>query len=217
MIKSTHPFNITYGSSDGLNGFPVQTHCGPLSAQYIQSIESTLTQAVICHPRTLAVRVDLRFPVNAQRTDDAVISRFFASLKARIEADLNAKSRAGKRVHPCRLRYAWAREQDSAPLQHYHVLLLFNADTYNYLGRYRAESGNLACRIRSAWASAVGGIVDDLGSAVHFPDNPIYRIDAGSANFTESYRAVIYRASYMAKLSTKQYGDHIRHFGCSQG
>lgn len=162
MLNPTHHFTASQGTSDHQSGLSVQTHCGPLSVRYLQEIESTLRQAVSCHPRTLAVRVDLRFPANAQRTDDAVISRFFASLKAQIEADLNAKDRAGRRVHPCTLRYVWVREQDSAPRQHYHVLLLLNADTYNCLGNYQAESGNLAYRIRSAWASAVGVVNGQL-------------------------------------------------------
>jgi len=216
MTKQGNPFNCSHSPVGGLNGSPVQTHCGQLSAPYLQKIDSTLQLATADHPRTLAVRVDLRFPQGAECTDDAVISRFIASLKTKIQADLKAKKRTGARVHPCRLRYIWVREQDSAPLQHYHVLLLLNADTYNCLGNYGAESGNLAYRIRSAWASAIGMPVEEICGSVHFPDNPIYRLDTRSDNYPESYGAVWYRTSYMAKLATKEYGGHVRHFGCSQ-
>ena len=199
------------------NGMEVQQRCGEMSSFYLQRIESTLDKALECHPRTMAVRVDLRFPKVPSRTDDAVISRFFASLKAQITADLKSKELDGKRVHSCRLRYVWAREQDSSIHQHYHVLLLVNSDTYNCLGRYQAESGNLACRIRTAWASAIGVSVCSLGGSVHFPENPIYHVKRNCTNFSEAYRALFYRVSYFAKLTTKPYGCHVRHFGCSQG
>lgn len=217
MINQRQSNNWNNGKFGGFNDSPVQTQCGALNVSYLQQIDSTLQLAIKCHPRTLAVRVDLRFPISAQRTDDAVISRFCSSLKAQIQADLKAKARNGRRVHPCRLRYVWVREQDSAPLHHYHVLLLLNADTYHCLGSFKANTGNLASRIRSAWASALGIGVAEIGGSVHFPDNPIYRIDALSSNYPQSYGAVRYRASYMAKLATKNYGRHIRHIGCSQG
>ena len=214
-------------SSTGYNVFslPVQEHCGPLSPDYLRNIENTLNKAIDSHPRTMAVRVDLRLPYSSSygddypgmcRSDDAVISRFFQSLKARISADLKKKRRERKRVHDCQLRYVWVREQDSALHQHYHVLLLVNADTYNCLGSYQAGSGNLASRIKASWASALGVPVEELGGCVHFPENPIYLINGLSVDFRESYASVYHRVSYMAKLETKHYGRHTRHFGCSQ-
>ncbi|WP_420590807.1 inovirus Gp2 family protein [Bacterioplanoides sp.] len=194
---------------------PVIQNHGPLNERYLDQIERTIEKAIQCHPRTMAVRVDLRFPACAARTDKSVISRFVDSLKAQIKADLKAKDRAGKRVHPCHLRYIWTREQDSGARQHYHVLLLLNLDTYRDLGRYDAAGGNLTHRIRSAWASAIGVPLCRLGGAVHIPDNPIYHLNINSSDFGDSFDALYYRTSYFAKQKTKQYGAGVRHFGCS--
>lgn len=194
---------------------PVIQNHGPLNERYLDQIERTIEKAVQCHPRTMAVRVDLRFPVCAARADDAVISRFVDSLKAQIKADLKTKGRAGKRVHPCHLRYIWVREQDSGAHQHYHVLLLLNRDTYHCLGRYDADGGNLAYRIRSAWASAIDVPLCRLGGAVHIPVNPIYHLNINSSGFGDSFDELYYRTSYFAKQKTKQCGTGTRHFGCS--
>lgn len=51
-----------------------------------QRIADTFGCALKAHTRVLALRVDLRLPDCVAATDAAVISRFPASLKARIEA-----------------------------------------------------------------------------------------------------------------------------------
>ncbi len=224
MKRAAHQVNKRIDSSSGLSDLLVQDHLGPLSTEYLLNIEKTLNKAIDSHPRTLAIRVDLRFPSSAlynddmpymYRNDDAVITRFIQAIKARLDADIKKKKRERNRVHDCQLRYVWVREQDSAPLQHYHVLLLLNADTYNCLGSFQATSGNLASRIKASWASALGIPVEELGGCVHFPENPTYLMNRNSVDFGESYASVYHRVSYMAKLETKRYGGHTRHFGCS--
>ncbi len=62
--------------------------------------------------------------------DSAVISRFFASLKAKIQAYQRHKRRANKRVRATTLRYFWCREFGKEKgRKHYHVILLLNKDT----------------------------------------------------------------------------------------
>ena len=39
---------------------------GPLNMDYIERIEETITRALREHPRTMAVRVDLRLPDSGQ-------------------------------------------------------------------------------------------------------------------------------------------------------
>ncbi|WP_158708193.1 YagK/YfjJ domain-containing protein, partial [Escherichia coli] len=60
-----------------------------------------------------------------------VITRFIASLKAQIAAYLQRRRRDGKRVYPCKLRYAWVREfGELNGNKHYHMLLLVNREVF---------------------------------------------------------------------------------------
>jgi hypothetical protein len=59
--------------------------------------------------------------------DTNVITKFFKSLNAKIVNDKTHKEREGKRVHPCTLRYVWARERATANTDHYHVAIFLNA------------------------------------------------------------------------------------------
>ncbi len=89
------------------------------------------------HRAVSLIRVDLRFPEYMPATimdtdlDSAVISRFFASLKAKIQAYQRKKRRANKRVRATTLRYFWCREFGKEKgRKHYHVILLLNKDTW---------------------------------------------------------------------------------------
>lgn len=205
----------------------IQSH-GRLSQYHLNRIEQTINKSLQQHHRTLAIRVDLHVPYNPQlndmpdaysfaNTDASVISRFTASLKAKIAADLNMKKRQGIRVHNTTVRYIWAREFCPTTFAiHYHVVLLLNKDTYAFLGKYTAAEGNLASMINDAWYSALGLEFDDSGALVYFPDNPCYWLDINSSDFDTSYRDLVYRASYLAKIETKLQDDNQRNFGYSQ-
>ena len=113
---------------------------GPLNSSYLNRIVETLHCSLSEHPRTMAVRIDLRLPditdpnssmdvdspSHFMAVDQKVISRFFASLQAQIKHDLNCKRIEGKRVHPCSVRYVWVRECSAEFKWHYHVVLLLN-------------------------------------------------------------------------------------------
>ncbi|MCU8072638.1 inovirus Gp2 family protein, partial [Shewanella sp. SM32] len=111
---------ISNGQYQGLNVYP-----RPLSAEYLNAILQTLQAALNEHPRTFMVRFDLHLPqLNFRDSptvyDSMVISKFFKSLNAKIQNDRLIKGREGKRVHPCTLRYIWARERADADTDHYH-------------------------------------------------------------------------------------------------
>lgn len=65
---------------------------------YIQKINHTIRKSLLTHNRVAAIRVDLRFPSSNifNFNDSSVITRFFESLKAKIEADLKRKNKAWK-------------------------------------------------------------------------------------------------------------------------
>ena len=207
------------------------TNHGPLDTRYLNNINNTINKAISEHSRTIAIRIDLRMPIDQfynesglsddspafiTKTDSNAISRFTRSLESKIEADLNKKRKAGRRVFQNTLRYIWVKEYGYENKPHYHVLLLLNKDNYTHLGNYSALVGNLACKIQAAWMSALNLDCDSFRSLVHFPDNPIYLLDIRKAGFQTIYADLVYRVSYFAKLKTKVYGTGTRSFGCSQ-
>ena len=201
---------------------------GELTQSYLSRMIDVINKGVNEHPRTFAIRIDLRLPglgyhapleehdipTSFAKTDASVISRFFSSLEAKIIADINARKRAGTRVHPCTLRYAWVKEQNNEHKDHYHIFILLNKDTYAFLGQYTGIN-NLAYMIMSAWSSALGLHVDLARELVHFPENPCYYLDVNKPDFNLNLDRFIYRISYMAKAKSKNINQQYRSFGCS--
>lgn len=208
--------NLRSFTDNRYRGQLVYTSRGPLVEDYLAGCMATISQAISTHSRTTAMRVDLRFPDNAVKTDDAAISRFIASLKARIKADYLRKKKRNKRVHYSGVRYIWAREKDTSLYHHYHVLILLNNDSYCCLGDYGASKGNMAARIKKAWASAIGVPHEELGGSVFFPDNPVYRLNTKAEDYADVYRELFFRVSYFTKAATKSYGQNVRHFDRSR-
>ena len=131
------------------------------NAYWLSRFESILNSALAQHRAVSLIRVDLRFPEYMPATimdtdlDSAVISRFFASLKAKIQAYQRHKRRANKRVHATSLRYFWCREFGKEKgRKHYHVILLLNKDTWCSPGDFTVPS-SLATLIQLAWCSTL--------------------------------------------------------------
>lgn len=131
------------------------------NAYWLSRFDSLLDSALAQHRAVSFIRVDLRFPEYMPATimdsgpDSAVISRFFASLKAKIQAYQQHKRRTSQRVHATSLRYFWCREfGEEENRKHYHVILLLNKDTWCSLGDF-SEPSSLAAMIQEAWCSAL--------------------------------------------------------------
>lgn len=208
--------NLVLHTGPTWNGYRVMTRCGPLIEKYLKEMHEALGRALYQHPRTWAVRVDLRVPKDVEYFEDGLISRFEASLKAHLEADAERKIKQGKRVHTCTVRFIWVREQNSSGTPHFHVLILMNRDAYFSLGNFNSDHSNMANRIRKAWASALCSDFETAKPAVHFPRNGSYELDKNSEEFNEQYNSLFRRISYFAKVSTKNYGEYVKHFGCSR-
>ncbi|WP_434939696.1 inovirus Gp2 family protein [Shewanella sp. HL-SH8] len=208
---------IDNGLLHGLSVYPK-----PLCVEYLEAILNTFQAALNEHPRTFMVRFDLHLPRVMSIPDSPlqfesnVISKFFKSLDAKIDNDREFKRREGKRVHPCQLRYVWARERKDAELDHYHVVIFLNNDAYSHLGNFNTFGPNISSKIVESWASAL--YLDDYstGRLVHFPENkPVYYLNKNGSNYQQVFNEALYRLSYFAKLDTKHYGDRSRSFGCS--
>jgi len=202
----------------------INTHSSyPLNQNHVKRIQDTLNKSLDEYSRTLVMRVDLRLPefnVDYYNSDSSLITRFIASLKAQIDVNLLKRQNAGKRVHPCRVRYIWAREFSECGKKHYHVALLLNRENYAYPGNYRSVNGeyshNLALMIMEAWVRALELNHSQYYSLVEFPANGYYHLSKNSPDFTTQYAAVTTRINYLAKLYSKDYSDGQRNFGCSQ-
>lgn len=213
-----------------------------LMAEHLNTCLRVINDALEDHPRTLAVRVDLRVPSGLYELPLNAISDFMEYFKARIKRDRRRAAREGY-AKPCKVRYIWVRERDSARHDHFHVFLLLNQDAYPSLGRFKSDRTNLANRIKSSWAAALGLDVEGLKGCVHFPTNSEYILDASAepneqllrltesddwlemaqaeryeqlAWFNDCYEGLFYRVSYFCKTTTKVFGRGVRSFGCSQ-
>jgi hypothetical protein len=232
-MRLRHPdnHNLIYHSGSTWNGLPVLDKHVPLIHSYLSSIHEVMQRAVQEHPRTFGVRFDLHFPSGWNALDGDAISRFIDSLKAQIAADLHRRRQERKdgRVHPCRLRYVWVKEQDASAAPHYHVFIFLNRDAYFSLGNFQVQQtvwedmppaqgkANMAERIQKGWASALGLPLLMARGLVHFPVKCCYSIDANSPDFEEMFKDAFRRASYFAKAHSKCYGDGSNKFGCSRG
>lgn len=185
--------------------------------KYQSRIKTTLDNSLSVHPRTMVVRVDLRLPEKYETTSISPITRFFESLKSKINHDLACKEQCWQKKLFCQLRYAWVRE--IGPIngkKHFHVLLFLNKDIYHSLGDFSLEAGNLSAMIRQAWCSALNLSFPEYQQLVHFPKNGTIYIDVNHQDYPQQLYRFWERANYLAKEATKHYGDGERSFGCSR-
>lgn len=189
---------------------------------YQQRIESTLDYAIEQNPRLNVVRFDLYLPNYYKSIDtpkavaNNLISRFFASLKARLCSDAIQRRSLGHRVHDTKLYYVWAREfGELADKEHYHIAIFINKDRFHSLGSYDCNSGSLASLIIQAWASALDIPVDEAQSLVNFPDKACNWVESNSKNHLTQRDISVSRLNYLAKNKTKVYGTGKRNFGTS--
>ena len=201
---------------DTYKGFSLQRKHGDLIEHYLSRINDVFDDALAEHPRTCAIRVDIRLPQNDKTYATNIISKFIDSIKAQINADLIKKKRTGGRERNCTVRYVWVKERNTALNHHYHLVLLFNKDVYNCLGSFTASNGNLSSKIKKAWSSALGIDYDSASRLVYFPDNCIYKINVNSPSFDDDLDKLFHRVSYFAKTETKERGTGSKNFGSSR-
>lgn len=188
----------------------------------LASVKTSLSS----HSRIMAIRVDCRYPDlpsdklhygNVGTYSDSDISRFVASLKAKLDADLSRKEQAWGRKLKNQLSYAWAREiGPKSHKPHYHLMFFVNKDIYHGLGDYKSTESNLGNMIREAWCSALGLPMQQFAHLVSFPTAPLLYVDVNSPNYTDQVSAVLQRGSYLCKTYSKQAEAGYRAFGTSR-
>ncbi|SDL55346.1 Protein of unknown function [Franzmannia pantelleriensis] len=185
--------------------------------EYLEALRITLQKAKYEYPRVLAIRVDPIIPsdisdIMTVEDHKGLIKKFIASLNAIIDHDWERRRKSDWLPNNT-LRYVWCREVGTNGKPHYHFLLILNRDVYFTIGKACSPNENLCSRISRAWYSALGVVWNPQEPWVHVPQNPVYWIERGDA---ESFQQAFYRASYLCKANTKQYGIGLRAFGSSR-
>ncbi|MBZ7326986.1 inovirus Gp2 family protein [Klebsiella variicola] len=211
---------------DGLVEIASRKYRSPIDLNILNSLLEMVYDTLEQHNRILAIRTDTRFalshvpgepdlPLCFQRDDAQAITRFFESLKSQLQADHHRSKRPGNPTFPS---YGWCRERDASVHPHYHLMLLFNADVYGYLGNYQElNAKNMATRIQKAWCSAIGLAHEDYSTLAEFPPSAVYRFSRFDAlDRSPVYWSFLIRLAYLAKTRTKDTYSGYRNFGTSQ-
>ena len=200
---------------DHFHGYPVQTSHGYLITNYLQRIHDCLYRSLEHRGRICVMRCDLYVPSHVSADvllSNTLISKFIASMRAKIEHSQEQSRNEDHRVHNADMRYMWCREIGGNGRVHYHVALVFNHAAYAFMGKFDLARRNMYVRIHEAWASAIGMYTDDMRGYIHIPKNPTYHITRDHA---ASFLCVFHRLSYLAKMQTKEYNQGFHTFGCS--
>lgn len=188
------------------------------NSQYQQTFYDFIQDAVSDFPRTLALRVDLRFPQGYRYgLSNKEVTRFIESLKAKIKVDCQKKNRRWRRNWVNRLRYAWVREVgERNRRKHYYVLLLLNKDFYYGAGKFDLND-ILAALIQQAWCSALNVDREQYSALVNLTKNGMYYLNGNSSDYMQQVTDLLNRMDYLAKDHTKCYDDGYRSIGTSRG
>ncbi|WP_224797419.1 YagK/YfjJ domain-containing protein [Idiomarina abyssalis] len=180
----------------------------PYIEEKLHGLFSTLKKALDDHPRTLAVRFDLKVPVAGMPVSaKSPIERFIGSVQERINTKIKQKQREGKRWHRCNVRYVQKVEQaPDAVYEHYHVVLLVNNDMFMRVGHLGPDDNSqLAVIIREAWHNIVGVDENTTEVLVHGSTPANRRIKGPFSSMNPELRRAITHFSYLCKEETTLY------------
>jgi hypothetical protein len=199
-------------------GFPVMVSKGDLIEPYLDSTHDVVMSALEDHPRTMAIRFDLRFPSWYCTLDGTYpnhfISDFVQSLKAIIANDRAHAARKYTQVHETSVRYVWAREWDKGEVRpHYHVAVLVNRDAYHTLGRTNSLHDTMRSRIEAAWANSLGLHPFEVKGLVHFCNGGVFGLMQDQLQGVDEF---FFALSYLCKEATKRFDLREHSFGHSQ-
>ncbi|MFA0608500.1 inovirus Gp2 family protein [Vibrio sp. 10N.222.49.B4] len=222
-VRSRKNKNLRLTIKKTFLGHPIQTAHGPLFLDYLEIMHATIERALDDYPRLMAIRVDLRFPkLRSKEEGGNVITDFIRSLQSQIAYSGKRKKRQESgRVHPCKVRNVWVRGRSTSMNDHYHLLLMFNKDRFNWLGQTQTPNDNLGSFIVEAWARVVGVDYEEANGLVHFSKRKnsdsvvIHRLNRNSDDFDDAFDELFKHISYLAKEDTKHFGSGRRNFGHS--
>ena len=216
MIRNKHNSNQALLNGNTFNGMKIQSDKGPLIVDYLNKAYFCFINSINQYSRVFMLRFDLHLPdgyPNHLSFNNALIEKFFASLKAKIKHSQATKRRDGLRVHDTDLRDIWCRERSTQGRVHYHVAILLNHDAYAHIGEFSLYKENMFTRLHEAWASALMIYVDDVLGLIHIPPNSTYCIHRDDIT---SFENAFYRISYFCKQDSKDFNSGHHSFGSSR-
>lgn len=213
-------YHLALHTQSTYKGLPLLNIAGGFVGEYLKQLHCTINRSVQRFTKVFAVRVDLRFPQYYSPYGQEVIPNeclqtFIKALRCRLQRYKVVKKRSGQRVHSVDFEYVWAREygpESNKP--HFHLLLLFNGNTFNTLGQFSNTKESLYNRIGESWGDALRIHVAEGARFAHFPEGAQYLIDSSNVGHVSQ---LFTRASYLAKVTTKNFHDGFHSFGGSRG
>ena len=212
-------YHLSLHTQPNYKGLPLTNCPNGFVGEYLDRLRCTITCSAQSYSKVFAVRVDLHFPQYYMPYGQEVFSNeylhvFIKALRRRLQHHKIQKQQEGKRVHHVGLEYVWAREYGpSSNKPHFHLLLLFNGHAFNSLGHFSNVHESLYNRIGESWGEALGVHVTEGSKFTHFPEIGQYMVDSRDP---DQLAQVFCRASYLAKVATKNFHDGFHAFGCSR-
>lgn len=211
--------HLTLYTESTYRGLPLLNCDSGFVGQYLERLHSTIHHSVDSYSKVFAVRVDLHFPQYyvpewQDNFSNEYLHSFIKALEGGLQSYKTEKQRMGQRIHNLRFKYVWAREYGPSSYRpHFHLLLLFNGHAFKSLGQFSCDRDSLFNRIGEAWGNALGIHVVEGSKFTHFPEQGQFFI--GSRN-PDLVAKVFHRASYLAKVASKNFHDGYHVFGGSR-
>jgi hypothetical protein len=208
-LKLNKNLSLVYG--DQYDGLPIYNSPEGLVREYLDRTIGVLEEALNDYTNVYAFRVDVNFPKAWLVSEDQAsryISSFIRNFRYRILTNNNFIK------YKTVLRYVATREYTQEGRIHYHFMFFVNKNSYHTLGRYDLNHDNLYTRLVKSYANALKIEPCEAVGLVHIPMHAgahVKRKDAGSIG------SVVYRASYLCKAYSKQYGNRKHSFLNSRG
>jgi len=208
--------NLYFGGH--YQGIPIQQQTEWHIEEFLAGTYNTIFDALDEYPNTCVVRVDLKIPKLYKSSNDKLILRFFEFLQTMINANLKLREDEGYPFSPCNIRYVAARDRNKFLTEQYHVLLMFNLEAYNCIGDYaRNVGGNMAERIRIAWADALESETEYVTKTnlVNVPKKPVCHINyvkGNSYTYWREVKEIFQRYSHFTTVEGKSFNKGYRPF-----
>ena len=182
-----------------------------LVKEYLDRTFNVTNSALVEYANVFAFRVDISFPSNWVTDEDKAalyIDGFIRAFRYHIRSN-NAKIK-----YTTNLRYICTREYTQEGKIHYHFMFFVNKNSYHTLGIFNLNHDNLYTRLIRSYARALEIEPCEAVGYVHIPSNAGLFIKRETS---EGHRTAIYRASYLCKAYSKQYGNRKHSFLSSRG
>jgi len=203
--------NLTLVYGNQYQGMPIYNSPDGLVREYLDRTFNVINCALNDYANVYAFRVDISFPSNWVVYEDQVaiyIDGFVRAFRNRINSN-NTEIK-----YPTALRYIGTREYTKEGRIHYHFMFFVNKNSYHTLGEFNILRRNLYTRLVTAYARALTIEPCEAMGYVHIPSNAGTFMKRGSL---EGIGNAIYRASYLCKAYSKQYGNRKHSFLSSRG